>query len=307
MNELRVALTGERAQLGVVPAADVARLLLLVEKAAAQAAAVVLNQPKTTTGRYRGVIEQAVHFRLRAVEPGSVVPVLELPAPAPSKDGALSMEVVTLGESAVAMLLDSAAEQPHPPHPAVAKALLEVADGMYVGDRYEAVTLQARGDGRPVRTARIDRTVRSRLRAYVNSAPAAPTRSDALMGVLVEADFERRTARLRTATEPAVEVDFPEQLDDDIHAALRQPATLRGEVVYDPKTHSAKTVHLRQLDRGEQLVLGVDPTEFWSEPSFDELARRQGAGHPIDPDAIYDADATDDERDAFLAAISDLG
>jgi hypothetical protein len=35
--------------------------------------------------------------------------------------------------------------------------------------------------------------------------------------------------------------------------------------------------------------------------TFEELARLQGAGGPVDPADIYDADATDEERDAFAA------
>jgi hypothetical protein len=102
MREFRVKLDGEQARLGVVPAADVARLLLLLERAAAQAAAAVLRQPKTTTGRYKGVIEEAVHFRLVGIEEGSIVPVLELPQPARFDPNAtLDLEDVRLGEAAL--------------------------------------------------------------------------------------------------------------------------------------------------------------------------------------------------------------
>ena len=61
-----------------------------------------------------------------------------------------------------------------------------------------------------------------------------------------------------------------------------------------------------RLDRGEQLVLGLDSAEFWQSRTLDELARLQGAGRPIDPEELYDADATDEERDAFMAAIAVL-
>ncbi|MGB0094408.1 MAG: hypothetical protein WBP81_17990, partial [Solirubrobacteraceae bacterium] len=74
----------------------------------------------------------------------------------------------------------------------------------------------------------------------------------------------------------------------------------------DPETSVAKSVRLHRIDRGEQLVLGLDAEEFWRERSFEELARLQGAGQPADPDALYDADATDEERDAFMAALSEL-
>jgi hypothetical protein len=305
MTELRVALSGGEAELGRVPAADVARMILLVQQATARAASVVLGRPKLTTGRYEDVVEKAARFVLRSVEAGSVVSVLELPEPDLSRDGALDLEVASLSETAVAVLLDALDEVK--PHQVVARALLDLADGMHLGDRYDAVVLDAVGASpRRHRTARLDGAARMRLRAFVESGSIGPTRADALTGVLVEADFEKHTARLRTPTEPGVQVEFTEDLSDDIQLALRQPATLRGEVVYDVNTHIARSVSLSVVERGEQLVLGVDPEAFWLARSFEELAQEQGSGHPIDPNDLYDEDATDEERDKLMAAIAEL-
>jgi hypothetical protein len=304
MKEIRVKLEGEQAQLGRIPSADVARLLLLLEKAAAKAAAVVLHQPKTTTGRYKGVIEQAVHFRLVALEEGSVVPVLELPDAAPPELGAatLDFDVVTLGESAVEALLDAAKK---PTDPLIAKAILDVADGMLVGERYDAIVIDVPTNARGHRKVTIAAQVRSRLRKYVDAAPAPARRTDDLVGTLFEADFEKRTAHLRTPSKSAVEVSFSDKQADDIQAALREPSTVRGEVLYDPKTHTAKSVRLTEIVRGiEQL--GLDPGEFWNALSFEDLAERQASGRPVDPNDLYDAAATDDERDAVMAALAEL-
>jgi hypothetical protein len=232
------------------------------------------------------------------------VPVFEIPDALPLDDGALEVEVASLGDAALSELL-AAADPQSSPHPVVAKALLELADSLRVGERYDAVTFDAGANGSR-RRVRVDGVVRQRLRRYVESLPAPPARSDALVGVLVEADFEKRTARLRTATDPAVTVTFDEDLADDIQLALRQQATLRGEVMYDQKTNVARSVRLQRLERGQQLVLGLDPEEFWRVRDFDELARLQGAGDPVDPEDLYDADATDEERDAFMAAIAEL-
>jgi hypothetical protein len=304
MKEFRVKLDGEQAKLGEVPAADVARLLLLLEKAAAQAAAVVLRQPKTTTGRYKSVIEQAVHFRLVGIEEGSVVPILELPDPAPfDPDHTLDLEILTLGESAVEALLQAADQGPT--DTVIAKAILDVADGMHVGERYDAIVFDVPLNDARRQEVKIDRKVRERLRRYVADAPTPKSRPDDLVGVLVEADFEKRTARLRTPTEAGVEVAFSDDQADDIQAALRQSSTVRGDVTYDSKTHTTRRVRLTQIVRGvEQLVL--DPREFWQENSFEVLAERQGSGGPVDPDDLYNAEATDEERDAFMAAIAEL-
>jgi hypothetical protein len=303
MKEIRVKLEGDRAQLGEVPAADVARLMLSLEKAAQQSAAIVLRQPKTTTGRYRAVIEQAVHFRLVGIEQGSVVPVLELPAPLLDENSAtLDVEVPHLGEAAVEALLAEAAE---PRDPLVAKALLDLADNMLLGERYDSITFNVLDRDRQSRTVKVDGGSRKRLREYVDSMPMPKAREDDVVGLLFEANFERRTALLRTPTEAAVEVTFSDDQADLIQAALRQNSTVRGDVTYDPKSHIAKSVRLTEIVRGiEQLAL--DPGEFWRELSFEELAERQGSGRPVDPDALHDEDASAEERDAFIAALAEI-
>jgi hypothetical protein len=302
MTQYRVSLEGVQAALGRVPAADVARLLLHLERAAAQTAAVVLGQPKTTTGRYKGPIEQAVHFRLVGIEEGSVVGVLELPSLPFDPGATLDLEDPRLGEMAMEALMEAGEE---PSNPAVAKALLDVADGLHIGERYEAVTLDAGDDHGQAKHVKIDGEVRRRLRAYVDSAPIQEPREGDLSGMLVEADFEKHTARLRTPTETAIDVSFSDEQADVIQAALRQRSTVRGDVAYDPTTNVARSVRLMEIVPGiEQLVLGA--SEFWQALSFEELAERQGSGRPVDPDGLYDPDATDEERDAFMAAIAEL-
>jgi hypothetical protein len=303
MSELRVELAGDEAKLGEVAASDVALLILGVERALSRAASVIVGRPKRTTGRYEQVIARSVRLRLRGVEEGSVVPVLEIPDFGAPEEG-LDIDVASLGEAALGELVGAADPQSHP-DPIVAKALLDLTDTLRVGERYDALTFDSKTHGRR-RRVRIDGDVRQRLRAYVDSAPPVPTRPDAVVGVLVEVDFEKRTARLRTATESGVQVSFHDDLADDIQAALRQQASYRGEVVYDRETSIAKSVRLQRIERGEQLVLGLDAEEFWRERSFEDFARLQGAGQPADPDALYDADATDEERDAFMAALSEL-
>jgi hypothetical protein len=304
MSELRVRLTGEEAHLGEVAASDVAYLILGVERALSQAASVVIGRPKTTTGRREQVIADAIRLRLRAVEEGSVVPVLEIPDVELGEEDTLDLDVASLGDAALDRVIDAADPQTHP-DPLIAKALLELADRLRIGERYETLTFDAKTSSHR-RNVQIDREARERLRAYVDSAPPTPARPDALVGVLVEADFEKRTARLRTATEPGVQVSFDDDLADEIQDALRHQASFRGEVVYDRKTNVAKSVSLQRIDRGEQLVLGLDVEEFWRERSFEDLARLQGAGQPADPESLYDAEATAEERDAFMAALSEL-
>lgn len=304
MGQLRIGLKGDAARLGEVAASDIAYLILGVERALSQAASVIVGRPKMTTGRREQVIAHAVRLRLLAVEEGSVVPVMEIPDVELPDDETLDVDVPSLGEAALDRVMDAVDPQTHP-DPIIAKALVELAERLRIGDRYDALTLEAKTNHRR-REVHVDGQVRQRLRTYVDSVPQVPARAEALVGVLVEADFERRTARLRTTTEPAVQVTFDEELGDEIQGALRQQARFRGEVVYDAKSNVAKSVRLQRIERGEQLVLGLDPQEFWRERTFEDLARLQGAGQPADLDALYDGDATDQERDAFMAAISEI-
>jgi hypothetical protein len=300
MTRLRLHLEGQHAALGDVPAADVANLILWTETAIMRAASVVVGRPKTTTGRFEEPIERSSRLLLVGVEEGSVQPVLELPQPEETDD-ALLLESETLGEAALERVLDALTDPT--PEPVIAKAIVELAEKVHIGDRYDKLVIERNGDHRKSRKAVLDGAVRSRLRAYVDEAPQPPVRTDEVSGVLVEADFEDRTARLRTPAGP-VTVGFDAQLDDAIHAALRQPATLIGQVSYDPKTNTARSVALMRLLRGEQLSLGVDPTDFWRAHLVRDLARQQGV-EPVD--FTNPADLTDQEREAFLAAVAELG
>jgi hypothetical protein len=186
-------------------------------------------------------------------------------------------------------------------HPVVASALLELAD-----EQYE-VTFDLRGpSGRSMRTARLDRVARSRLRRTVDREDVR-VRDDSVVGTLVEADFERNTARLRGPFNELVTVSFADELADEIQDGLRRQSTFRGEISYDPETLAARSVRLRAVTRGRQLVLGIDPGEFWNERTFEELIIDQGGVVATEPDEIYDADASEEERDAFIAALTELG
>ena len=304
MSELRLRLSGEDAELGKVPARDVAQLILLVERVVMRAASAVVGRPKTAGGRPERVIAAAARFRLRGIESGSVVPILELPeAPVSAGEQTLEVEAATLTEIALESLF--AAAEGDEVDPVVAGALLDLTDKLQIGERYESLAFEFRSRARAPRTVEIDRAGRARLRDVVERQEVA-LREDTLVGTLVEADFEKRTARLRGPFQEAVSVSFPDELADDIHEALRQQATLLGKIAYDPETRVARSVRLQQITRGRQLALGIDPDEFWAERSITELARAQGVVPATRPEELYDAGASEEERDAFMAALASL-
>lgn len=305
MTELRLRLTGQHAELGAIPAGDVARLIIEVERALVHTAYVVLGRRKSWTGRPEQPIAEAVRLRLRSVESGSVVPVLELPEL--PNTGMLDFETESLGEAALAALL-GATDPTESVHPAVAAALLDVAEKAYIGDRYDTLTFEVRRPERSPATATVDARVRRSLREFVDAAPSEAMRPDAVLGVLFEANFEKNTARLRSPARQVVDVTFDDEHADDIQAALRQHTSLRGEVIYDPATQAVQRVIVRELVHGEQLVLPhVEPDHYWRARTLDELAETHGTTAPVRTDTMHDALASDEERDAFMAALADLG
>jgi hypothetical protein len=301
MTQLRVVLSGESAELGKVPAADVAKLLLGIERAVARSASVNLGRTAKPRGRRASAVAETARLRLRAIEPGSVVPVLELPD-IPHEAEPLILGEPPPSENAVHKVFD--ALQDEPSHPSIINALVQLTEELGIGERYESLSLKLLND-EVEREVIVDASTRQRLRAQAGLP--TPIREETVIGTLVEADFEKRSARLRSPDGQAVSVTFGEELADEIQEALRRQAGFIGQVVYDRDSMQARSVALHSIWRPEQLMLGVDVDAFWQVPSYEDLAEQQGAGlAPVDPDDLYDADATDEERDAILTAISTL-
>jgi hypothetical protein len=297
---LRVSLTGRDAELGKVAAADFARLLIGVERVVARAAGHVIGRQVKPTGRRGRTIEDAAHFRLLAVETGSVVGVLEL-ADAPEEAETLDLEAAGLGELA----LDAALATITAPEQAqldVAEAFVRLADDIGLGSRFAAVVFDAtRESPRRAQHVVFDQPARERLAGAVDTR--TEPRDDSLVGVLFEADFESETALLRSGGGQRIAVRFGPELADQVQEALRHQAQFGGEVAYDPKTMSARSVKLNKILWGTQLTLGLDPGDFWSVRPLHELAAEQGIGPVDDIAALRDEDASPEEIDRLMAAL----
>jgi hypothetical protein len=297
---LRVQLKGENARLGRIPAADVGRLLLGVERTVAQAAAAIMGRHRRP-GRRPTPIEATTRLRLIALKSGSVIGVLELPRAAEDADEALPLEDMRLGDLALDATLDTLTGEQEEIQ--IAQALAELADEIGIGTKYDGVVFEER-KGQQRRRATLNPRSRERIRVILEGA-ALPRKRDALVGTLVEADFERFTARLRTPGGGRVVVTFPPLLADDIQMALRHQAEFEGHISYDPKTETAVKVELRRIVRGEQMILLPEPGLFWANPSVDELRLQQGVEAVTDVTALREWTATEEEVDAFLAALEE--
>lgn len=201
------------------------------------------------------------------------VAVLGLPAPA-SSDQALPLDDESLGEFAVLTTMAVLTGEGH--DAAVAGALVQLADELGVGTRHERLVFIADMDSTPRREAPLDIAARDRLRQASGAARVENERP--LPGILVEADFERFAARLRTPTGEGIAVTFTSEQADDIQQALRQQTEVEGRATYDAASDRLVSLELRRLVTAPQLPLYEESQEFWSHPSVEELARRRPAG-----------------------------
>lgn len=295
---LRVRLSGGDARLGAVPASDVAKLLLGVEAAVARATGDVLGRRVKSTGRWESAIAASVRFRLVSIEEGSVVSVLELPDGEMDPDS-FDFDGSTLGEMGLVAALKTATGDAADAD--VAAAFVKMVDQIGVGTRYDAVTFDAQVPEAPAEVT-LDVPARERLKNVAAKTPP-DLRPDTLVGVLVEADFEKFSARLRAPDGRSVAVNFDEDLADDIQEVLRSPAELVGEIGHDPETSRAVKVELRAITRAEQLAMHLEPGEFWEDVTIGDLRLQHGI-EPVNADVeLGDPELTAEEADAFVAAV----
>jgi hypothetical protein len=296
--ELRATLEGGEAQLGQIQARDVARLIQGLEAAVAAAAYAALGRPRRTgTGRHTASVEAASRLVFRGVEAGSVVTVLALPVLARDDEDVLDIEVDDLAGAALDRLVGAAEQSSDHVDAGIARALADLADSLGIGERYDDLLVRS---SRSTQVLRLDSAARLHFRRLADSPVAQ--QPDVLMGSLREADFDRYTARLRTASNETVVVSFPPELEDDVHEALRGQAQFEGEVTYDPATATAKRVHLRRVS--SPVSLPFDMEAFWSSQSVAELASAQSVG-PATLDGPL-VELSDSEKRDILDAMAHL-
>jgi hypothetical protein len=304
MRIVRAQLEGVDAEPGRVAAADVARIILGLERAIARAAYLVLGKARRETGRHRQAIESAARLRFVGVERGSFVELLALPDAAEPSDEEFAISAADLSSLAFGRLLDAITSGDPATDAELAAAVAQMASELGIGDRNTSITLideSVMSPGDAPRRATIDAAVRERMQRLGEQLPVS--RDETLVGVLFEADFEGNTAKLRLANGSVVTVSFSADLADDIQEALRSRARLDGLVRYDPRTAQASSVELRTVVRSTQLPLDID--SFWQLQTFAGLQAAQGTTGRVDPANLGISDLTDDERAAFLAALAE--
>lgn len=299
---LKVRLTGPDARPGRIAAGDVARLITGLERAIARAAYLVLGRPRQgVTGRHTTAVEAASRLRFVGTEGGSFVELLALPVAAQGDDNGLDLQVEDLSGRAFDRLVAFIQAPGDNADTQLAAAVAQLADELGIGERADTLSLGEPDPAQP--SAVVDMGVRQQMHRLSRRPPSQ--REDLVVGTLFEADFERHTARLRMpAGRGTVTVTFPADMADDIQRALRSEAQLEGQVQYDRQTGTATSIETRALVRAEQLLLHEGDWSFTEHFSVAELQQRQGVEGRVNLAGLVTDDLTEDERDAFVAALS---
>ncbi len=298
---VQVRLVGAEARPGHIAAADVARVILGLERALARAAYLVLGRVRQgATGRHTGAVEAASRLRFVGTRAGSLVELLALPDATLDSNG-FDLPVDDLSRRAFDRLVAFIQTPADDADAQLAAAVAQLADELGIGERTDSLTLGEPDPARP--SAVVDLSVRQGMRQIAQRP--APDRDDLVVGTLFEADFERLTARLRMpAGGGTVTVTFPATMADAIQQALRSEAQLEGRVRYDARTGTATSIETRAVTHAEQLLLHSGDWPFGENLSVAELQHRQGVDGRVNVADLAAHDLTEDERDAFVAALS---
>ena len=299
LGSLHVILEGGPAELGSVPAADVAHLIEGSIRSIARAAEVLSGRLPRQVGRRGSTVETATRFILEGIAPGSVAIKLRAPSDSNGNGEGLSLEDDRLIDLAINKTMDSI--EGRDPDAYLADGLAELGEELALGNRYQVVRFEFAKINQETRSVALDHGSTQRLRKTSSNTPEAS--ANTVGGTLVEADFERMTARLRTPSDRQIKVTFEDNQADDIHEALRQKAELEGVVKYDSTTKEAISVETRSITRTYRVALDLAEEDFWRNSTVFELAEEQGVVVKDNVSALYDEDASREEVDSFFEAL----
>ena len=298
MAELRVTLLGDDASLGVIPAADVVRLLSGIEKAIGRAAEVRQGRTGRWAGRRDAERETATRLMLRALEPGSLTAVLDIPG-GDAAGETLELADPSLGELAAADILRTLNEGDE--HPRVAEALAELASGLDIGRRRQKLEMELTGGDDGARS-HIDAAVAERLRGRAEQ-PTVEEEST-IAGTMFAVNFESRTAQIRINPINAIRtVKFEDYLTEQVQEALLNLTEFTGIVTKDAGSETIRSLRLTDITPPQQLSLGIGNIDLWKSPTIEQLAAAQGVDLNAKYNRVIEVEEDDPEIDAFFKAL----
>lgn len=228
------------------------------------------------------------------------MPVLALPEPE-THGTAIGLDDATLGPLALDATLSALLGDDS--DPVIARALVQLADEVGIGSRYDRLTVEDYSGTHKRREAVLDRAQRDRLH---RSTQRRPKQSETVTGTVFEADFERRSAKVRTPRGRVVSLQFPAEMADTIQEVLRHQTRLQGSVEYDPLSGEASSIEVRQVTQTDQLLLHVfDEESYWNHRQAREVVDERGGVTMSRSRDLVDDDLDSEEVDAFLVEIGE--
>lgn len=297
MAELRITLVGEDASLGSIPAADVVSLLTGIEKAIARAAEVRQGRTGRQAGRRNAKREAATRLTLRALEPGSLTAVLDIPQQDRGQEPLFAEP--SLGELAAEDVMQ--AVNGGEAHPRVAEALAGMAASLGIGRRRQKLEMEL-SDGNRRTRSHIDAAVIERLRQKAEQPTVEGETT--ITGTMFAVNFEAGTAQIRVNPINVIRgVKFENDLQEQVKEALLSQTEFSGTVTIDNESNTIRSLQLQDILPPKQLLLGLDKPDFWSSPTIEELAEAQGVDLRAEYNRMIEVDDDDPEIDAFFEAL----
>lgn len=275
-----------------------AYLILGTNAVIRRTASVLAGRRPGLRGKLPRRIADAVRLQLRGITEGSLVVDFELPD-AMNEPDAFDLDYAPFGE-AVALMALAVLEGSATGFGDTTTAWNQLADDLDIGGRNDSLTLDMPSHTRP--PVVLDEGVRARI-ADESGRPRRDDETGERVGVLFEADFEKNSARLRSADGAVVAVRFDEEQAASIKAALRERTRLRGHITYNERTSEVVAVDLIEVLRSDQLVLGLPVSDFWATKTVTELAAEQGVSPVKTIDGLRDDSIGEDEAKAFMEAL----
>lgn len=299
MAELRITLLGEDASLGTIPAADVVCLLTGIEKAIARAAEVRQGRTGRQAGRRNAKREAATRLTLRALEPGSLTAVLDIPQQDRGQEPLFAEP--SLGELAAEDVMQ--AVNGGEAHPRVAEALAGMAASLGIGRRRQKLEMEL-SDGNRRTRSHIDAAVIERLRQKAEQPTVEGETT--ITGTMFAVNFEAGTAQIRINPNNALRgVKFENHLQEQVKEALLSQTEFSGTVIRDAEDDTIISLDIQDITPPEQLSLGIGTNDYWSSPTIEEIAASQGIDLKTHVNRVSAIEIEDDdpEIDAFFEAL----
>ena len=249
-------------------------------------------------GRLPKGVADAVRLQLHGISEGSLVLEFELPDSL-DEPHTLDLDDTALGE-ATALTALAVLDGSEAGYSDTAAAWNQLASDLEIGGRNESLTFIMPSHARP--PAVPDRGARTRLADAASSHQRSHAAGERA-GILYEADFEKHSARLRSADGAAVAVRFDGEQAASIKEALRERTRLRGHITYNERTSEVVAVDLIEVLRAEQLVLGLPVSDFWTTKTVHEFAEEQGVSPVSTIDELRDDTISEHEAKAFMDAL----